>query len=66
MTISSKSMSIRLQLQEWFLENKITWVTMLAVLAAVQVGYPFFKDKHKDKDKDKISSVTMLRSRLVK
>jgi len=24
-------------LQEWFLENKITWVTMLAVLAAVQV-----------------------------
>ena len=34
---TSKSMSIRLQPQEWFLENKITWVTMLAVLAAVQV-----------------------------
>ena len=31
-------MIIRLRMQEWFLENKITWVTMLAILAAVQVG----------------------------
>ena len=31
-------MMIRLRMQEWFLENKITWVTMLAILAAVQVG----------------------------
>ena len=31
-------MIIRLRMQEWFLENKITWVTMLAILAAAQVG----------------------------
>ena len=31
--------NVILQLQEWFLENKITWVTMLAILAAVQVGH---------------------------
>ena len=26
-------------LESWFLSNKITWVTMLATIAAVQVGH---------------------------